>query len=166
MIDVIKLLGYAQFLRHQYLDTFETLSWEAFVKDRNASFNSLRNIYLHCTECVDFITRLIQSDSPLNVHHNRIHFEDYDNFEKLRGYLDRVESRFNSLLVLLTPRELGRKVPRMHGDESMSTSTVEDHLIHLFQEEIHHFGEFIALLWQIDVKPPHSGWVKYLTLAS
>ena len=163
MIDVIKLHGYAQFLRHQYLDIFRTLSWEDFVKDRGASFNSLRNIYLHAIECVDFITNLIQSDTPLNIHHTPIPFEEYNTIETIRNYLDQVESRFNSLLIQLTPRELERKVARMHGNESSSISTVENHLIHLFQEEIHHFGEFIALLWQMNVKPPHIGWVNYRT---
>lgn len=164
MINVIKLHGYAQFLRHQYLHTFETLSWKDFIKDRSASFNSLRNIYLHSIECVEFITRIIESDAPLNIRHTPISFEDYNTIETIRDYLDQVESRFNTLLTQLTPRELGRKVARMHGNESSSTSTVEDHLIHLFQEEIHHFGEFIALLWQMNVKPPHTGWVNYLTL--
>jgi uncharacterized damage-inducible protein DinB len=100
----------------------------------------------------------------MNIRHTPISFEEYNTIETIRDYLDQVESRFNTLLIQLTPRELGRKVARMHGNESSSTSTVEDHLIHLFQEEIHHFGEFIALLWQMNVKPPHTGWVNYFTL--
>jgi uncharacterized damage-inducible protein DinB len=164
MINVIRLHNYVQFLRHQYLDTFETLSWKEFVKDRSASFDSLRNIYLHSIECVDFITRLIQSDNPLSIRHAPIPYDEYTTIETIQKYLEQVESRFNSLLSQLTPSDMRRKVTRMHGNESSSTSTVEDHLIHLFQEEIHHFGEFIALLWQMNVKPPHIGWVNYLTL--
>lgn len=164
MINVVRLHKYAQFLRHQYLDTFETLPWEDFIKYRGASFDSLRNIYLHSIECVDFITRLIQSDNPLNIRHMSIPFEEYSTIESIRAYLEQVESRFRSLLIQLTPTEMGRKVARMHGNASSSMGTIEDHLIHLFQEECHHFGEFIALLWQMNVKPPHTGWVNYLML--
>ena len=39
--------------------------------------------------------------------------------------------------------------------------TAEDILIHLFEEEVHHRGELIALLWQMDIEPPLMGW-KYL----
>jgi hypothetical protein len=39
---------------------------------------------------------------------------------------------------------------------------VEDVLVHAALENIHHFGELIALLWQIDVEPPHMGWIGYL----
>jgi hypothetical protein len=39
---------------------------------------------------------------------------------------------------------------------------VEDVLTNAVLECIHHFGELIALLWQIDVQPPHLGWISYL----
>jgi uncharacterized damage-inducible protein DinB len=36
--------------------------------------------------------------------------------------------------------------------------TAEDVLIHVFEEEVHHRGELIALLWQMNVEPPPMGW--------
>jgi uncharacterized damage-inducible protein DinB len=39
--------------------------------------------------------------------------------------------------------------------------TAEDVLIHVFEEEVHHRGELIALLWQMEIEPPLMGW-KYL----
>jgi uncharacterized damage-inducible protein DinB len=36
--------------------------------------------------------------------------------------------------------------------------TAEDILIHLFEEEVHHRGELIALLWQMGVEPPLMSW--------
>jgi len=36
--------------------------------------------------------------------------------------------------------------------------TAEDILIHMFEEEVHHRGELIALLWQMGVEPPSMGW--------
>jgi uncharacterized damage-inducible protein DinB len=37
------------------------------------------------------------------------------------------------------------------------TVTVEDVLIHIFEEEVHHRGELIGLLWQNGVEPPVNG---------
>jgi uncharacterized damage-inducible protein DinB len=36
--------------------------------------------------------------------------------------------------------------------------TAEDVLIHVFEEEVHHRGELIALLWQMGTEPPLMGW--------
>jgi len=42
----------------------------------------------------------------------------------------------------------------------------EDTMIDIFQEETHHQGEFIALLWQMEIEPPHMGWGKYINMWS
>jgi uncharacterized damage-inducible protein DinB len=36
--------------------------------------------------------------------------------------------------------------------------TAEDALIHVFEEEVHHRREEIALLWQMGIEPPLMGW--------
>lgn len=36
--------------------------------------------------------------------------------------------------------------------------SAQDVLIHVFEEEVHHSGELIALLWQMNVGPPLMGW--------
>jgi uncharacterized damage-inducible protein DinB len=46
-------LEYSQFLRHKYLETLSKLPWEEVIKDRGASFPSLRDIYLHIIFVVD-----------------------------------------------------------------------------------------------------------------
>jgi hypothetical protein len=35
-------------------------------------------------------------------------------------------------------------------------------LIDFFEEETHYRGEFIAILWQMEIEPPHLGWGKYI----
>ena len=160
MIDVVKLMEYTQFLRRRYLVTMSELSWDEVIKDRGASFGSIRNIFLHCIACVDYIHRLFLGFQSFP----RINYDDYDRIEKIKVYLESVETDFNSYLSMLNPTEFSRKIERKRRDGSVIESTVEDNLIHLFQEEIHHLGEFIALLWQLDVNPPHLGWIQYLHL--
>ncbi len=158
-MNVIRLLEYSQFLRHSYLDTFSKLPWDEFVKNRGASFDSLRNIFLHCVDVLDFLTNhLIQGDTE----RIRVKFDAYDNFEKIREFVDRVESDANEYLSKVAPVELLMNIERKFSDGTVIQVTVEDMLIELFQEETHHRGEFIALLWQMGIEPPHLGWGRYL----
>ena len=76
--------------------------------------------------------------------------------------MERVESKFDVYLPTITIDELSRKIMRTHRSGATTTSTVEDYLVHFFQEEMHHRGEFIALLWQMGVTPPHVGWIQYV----
>jgi len=62
----------------------------------------------------------------------------------------------------VSPEELSKKVERKFKEGASVQVTVEDILIDFFQEETHHRGEFIALLWQMEIEPPHLGWSKYL----
>lgn len=161
MMEAVKLLGYSQYLRHRYLEALGKLPWEEVVKDRGASFNSLRNIYLHGVSVLDFyVNHVIQGDAT----YPRINNDDYDNIEKINKYLEQVESKANTYLSRVTAVELSRKIERKQRDGSTITVTVEDILIDLFQEETHHRGELIALLWQMDISPPHIGWIQYLGL--
>ena len=159
MMETIKLLEYNQYLRHKYLEALTKLPWEEVVEDRGASFNSLRNIYLHGVSVLDFyVNHVIQGDTTYPI----IDYDDYDNIDKINNYLKQVESKANAYLSRITPEELSRKIERKLRNGSIITVTVEDVLIDLFQEETHHRGELIALLWQRDVNPPHMGWTQYL----
>lgn len=158
-MDVIQLLGYSKFLRHRYLDTFTKLPWDEFVKGRGASFDSLRNIFLHVAELMD---RHVSSAILGNAELPRIHFDDYDNMDKVKAYLSEVESRVDPYLRKVTHEELSRKVLRTFFDGTKLWMTVEDVLIDLFQEETHHRGECIAVLWQLGIEPPHLWWGKYM----
>lgn len=158
-MKITKMMSYSQYLRHSYFDTLCKLSWEELVKDRGASFDSLRDIFLHCLEVLD---RYVNHRCREKAEPQRIKFDDYDNIEKIKEYFDRVESDANRYLEKVSPEELSKKVTRKFKDGTSVQVTVEDILFDFFQEETHHRGEFIALLWQMDIEPPHLGWSKYL----
>jgi len=158
MIDIVKLLDYTQYLRHRYLQTFRELSWDEVVEDRGASFGSIKNIFLHCVEVLSIFNQILLGNQSIT----RINVDEYDTIEKVSEYMEQIEPNFNSYLAKLTPEELSRKVERKRRDGTISIANVEDTLIHVFEEEIHHFGEFIALLWQMDVTPPHAAYTQYV----
>jgi uncharacterized damage-inducible protein DinB len=158
-MKTLQLLEYSQFLRHKYLETLSKLPWEEVVKDRGASFSSLRDIFLHIVFVVDaFINYILQG----NPNYPSVNYNEYDSIEKITKYLEQVESKANAYLSKVTPKELAKKIKRKQKDGSTILIPVEDLLLDLFQEETHHRGELIALLWQMDVAPPHMGFVQYL----
>jgi uncharacterized damage-inducible protein DinB len=158
-MNTLKLLEYSQFLRHKYLETLSKLLWEDLVKDRGASFPSLRDIYLHIVFVVDaYINYILQG----NPNYPSVNYNEYDSIEKVTKYLEQVESKTNVYLGKVTPEELAKKVERKQKDGSTILVPVEDLLLDFFQEETHHRGELIALLWQMDVAPPHMGFIQYL----
>jgi uncharacterized damage-inducible protein DinB len=142
-MKTLQLLEYSQFLRHKYLETLSKLPWEEVVKDRGASFPSLRDIYLHIVFIVDaYINYGLQG----NLNCPNVNYNEYDSIEKITKYLEDVESRANANLSKMTPEELEKN---------------EVVLLDFFQEETHHRGELLALLWQMDVEPPHMGFLQY-----
>jgi uncharacterized damage-inducible protein DinB len=158
-LKIVHLLEYNQYLRKSYFDIISTLSWVEVVKDRGASFNSIRNIFLHCVAVFDYANQLLREDG---AQFPQINYAAYDNVEKIRQYMEHVEEDFCEYLHHLTSHELTRQVTRRYRDGRIISSTVEDNLFHFILEETHHRGEFIALLWQLDIKPPHLGWIQYL----
>ncbi len=97
-----------------------------------------------------------------NPNYPSVNYNEYDSIAKITNYLEQVESKANAYLGKVTPKELARKVERKLRDGSTFLVTVEDVLLDFFQEETHHRGELIALLWQMDVAPPHKSFIQYL----
>jgi uncharacterized damage-inducible protein DinB len=61
-----------------------------------------------------------------------------------------------SYLETISPRVLLQKLT-VYGKGKPEEVTMEDILVHIFEEELHHRGELIAL-WQINVEPPVIGY--------
>jgi uncharacterized damage-inducible protein DinB len=114
-MKTLKLLEYSQFLRHRYLETLSKLPWEEVVKDRGASFPSLRDIYVHIVFVVDaYINYILQG----NPNYPGINYSGYDTIEKITKYLEQVESKANAYLSKVTPEELVGNIERKQKDGS------------------------------------------------
>jgi uncharacterized damage-inducible protein DinB len=72
--------------------------------------------------------------------------------------MEHVEGRMKAYIKALSPNDLEKKYVMEVTSEVSNEVTAEDILIHLFEEEVHHRGEFIALLWQMGIEPPPMGW--------
>jgi uncharacterized damage-inducible protein DinB len=154
------LLEYSQALRNKYLEQLAALPWAEVVKSRGASFDSMRNILLHTVDVED---RMINYVIPGRVKHWVSRSPDeFKDIDSIRKRAKDVESRTKKYLAKMAPADFERKVEVMRMGNPPVPVRIEDILIHVALENVHHFGELIALLWQIDVEPPHMGWIAYL----
>jgi uncharacterized damage-inducible protein DinB len=154
MVDVKELLEYNSTVRQRYFDTLCRLPWEEFTKNREASFHSLRNIFLHTMGAIDYWLDFLQQEKK----YARRDFEEYKTYEEVRAYMEHVEERMTRYLNSLPPKGLEKTYITEDDWKKTVTVTTEDVLLHVFEEEVHHRGELIALLWQINVEPPSMGW--------
>jgi uncharacterized damage-inducible protein DinB len=88
-------------------------------------------------------------------------FDDYGTVEDIRKYMEHVKARTRTYIASLTPKGLLKEYTVRNDLGEIVQVTAEDVLIHVFEEEVHHRGELICLLWQMGIEPPLMGW-KYL----
>ena len=154
MNTVTDLLKYNQEVRQRYFAAFTKLSWEEFTKNREASFHSIRNIFIHTLNAVDYWLSFLQKKDFAS--HKK--FDEYESFEEVKAFMEHVEKEMSNYLKSLPSKKLN-EIYTVKDDSGASVEvTAEDVLIHVFEEEVHHRGELIALLWQIGVEPPLMSW--------
>jgi uncharacterized damage-inducible protein DinB len=154
MADVKSLLDYNESVRHRYFESLSKLSWKEFTRDRGASFHSIRNIFVHTLGAIDYwLDFLLKEDLC-----SRRKFDEYRNFDDVKAYMKHVENRTRHYFDSLSTEGLHKTYTAKGDDGKPIEFTAEDVLIHVFEEEVHHRGELIALLWQMDVEPPPMGW--------
>jgi uncharacterized damage-inducible protein DinB len=154
MVHIEELLSYNEIVRHRYFESFTKLSWDDFTKNREASFNSIRNIFVHTLGAIDYWLDLLRKE---NLRSKR-KFDEYRNFDEVRTYMEHVEKRMHDYLHSLSSKGLNKTYTITGEDHKATKITAEDILIHVFEEEVHHRGELIALLWQMNIDPPPMEW--------
>jgi uncharacterized damage-inducible protein DinB len=159
-MDSRKLFEYSQVLRNRYLEQIAKLPWEEVVRSRGASFDSVRDIFLHTVDAEDrLINYVIPGRTKDWISRNP---DEFRNIDAVRKRAREVESKAKASVADMKPEELERKVETTRPGKPNTLVRVEDVLVHAALENIHHFGELIALLWQMDMEPPHMGWIGYL----
>jgi uncharacterized damage-inducible protein DinB len=154
MVEIGELLKYNERVRRKYFERFTEFTWEEFTKNREASFHSIRNIFIHTLNAVDYWLSFLKKEG----FKPRRKFGEYKTFEDVKKYMEHIEKRMDNYLQLLSPAKLTEILTATDDDGKPVEVTAEDVLIHVFEEEVHHRGEFIALLWQMGIEPPLMSW--------
>jgi uncharacterized damage-inducible protein DinB len=153
LVEVRQLLEYNEKVRHRYFEALAKLPWDEFVKNREASFHSLRNIFIHTLGAIDYWLDFLQKEKS-----SYKEFDEYQTFQDVRDRMEYIEKRMRDYLDSLPTAGLEKKYTVTNDANKTIKITAEDVLIHVFEEEVHHRGELIALLWQMGIEPPLMGW--------
>ena len=155
--DFMQFFAYNHKVRAGYIEMLsKTLTWDDLIKNRETAWLSIRDTLLHIIWAEN--TWINYSIRGLQDPRRPFPFNEYQNWESIIEYNSRAVAKVDQYLSDLEEPELGRKVWRVNNDGVRRTIAVRDVLIHVFTEELHHRGEIIAMLWQMDIQPPDMGW--------
>jgi uncharacterized damage-inducible protein DinB len=137
-LGILEQLAYAIRVRRRFLERMRGLPWEEVVKNREASFYSMKNIMLHMVDNEDWIINWVIQDK--STMHRRRKWEEYPSFESVEQHMNEVEETANGHLSALGPDELRRHVRLVLGNGESFDLSVEECLLQAFTEQMFHMG--------------------------
>jgi uncharacterized damage-inducible protein DinB len=155
-LEILEQLAYAVKVRRKFLEEMRNLPWEDIVKNREASFYSMKNIMLHMIDNEDWMVNWVIADK--SVEYRRRKWEDYSSFESVEWHLNEVEETAKERLSTLGPNEMNRRVRLVLQNGESFELSVEECLFQALTEQLYHMGELIALFWQQNIEPPKMQW--------
>jgi len=159
MMNVIDLFGYNWHSRREFLKSMASLPWEKVTENCGASFDCIRDIFVHSLQCEHFWIRLLSGKSVDEIF--RTPFTNFADVNAIQEYADEVEAEANEYLKTLTDEKLNSIFEFKGWDGKTKRHRVEDILMHTVEEEIHHRGELLCIYWQSDIQPPYISYMAY-----
>ena len=158
-MEIKDLICYNHVVRGLYIDSLTKLPWAEVIKNKGLSFDSMHNVFLHLTLVED---RWISYIIPGKIGEWRNpDFETFNDIESVKRYLQQVKTNTEVYLVELTAEELARQIILPWEDRPNMQITIEKGLTHLVLEDMIHYGELSATLWQMGLEAPYMGFWRY-----
>lgn len=158
-MDVKDLIRYNHEVRRLYFEAFSKLPWAVVVEPKGLSFDSIRNVFLHLTLVEDrWVNYIIPDCFSRWVDPN---FDSFKDTDLLKKYMQDVESRTVRYLEKLSLDELTREIVVPWGAKPGTRVRVEKVLTHMVLEDMIHYGELSAVLWQMDMQAPYKAFWRY-----
>jgi uncharacterized damage-inducible protein DinB len=153
------LIVYNHAVRGLYFDVLQKLPWSVVVEPKGLSFDSLRNVFLHLTLVEDrWVSYIIPDRFSEWVDPD---FEAFKNIDSVSEYMQRVQNNTQLYLAKLSIKELNRQILVPWGDKPYAKLRVEDILTHMVLEDMIHYGELSAALWQMGIEAPYKGFWRF-----
>jgi len=135
------------------------IPWETVTESSGASFDSIRDIFIHSIQAEQFWIRRLSGKSTEGMHGAQ--FTEYTDISSVQEFADKVEAETNEYLEKLTNQKLQSVFEYKGRDGKVNRNETEDILMHVIEEEIHHHGEILCIYWQHDVPPPYVSYTTY-----
>ncbi|MFZ1023275.1 MAG: DinB family protein [Thermoplasmata archaeon] len=152
--DTIKeLYRYNSLVRKKYIQAIWKLPPRQRYRSRGASYPTIVDIYMHVLDAYRWWF--------ISVYAKGKKFEEYPLGQRYTKSEAARETATVDRLLQKVIREVGprglSKILYWRGKRPFRIS-VRNMLLHMMEEELQHRGEMNALLWQIDIDPPVTGF--------
>jgi uncharacterized damage-inducible protein DinB len=158
-MDVKDLIRYNHIVRDLYFQSLSNLPWTEITQNRGLSFDSIRNVLLHLTMAEERWINYIIPDRFSEWQNPD--FNAYNDIDHLRRYIEQIKTNTNTYLSKLTPQELAREIKLPWKNQPDTKITIEKGLTHMVLEDMIHYGELSAALWQMGLEAPYMGFWRY-----
>jgi uncharacterized damage-inducible protein DinB len=159
-MDIKNLFGYNWYSRRKILKSMAEIPWEKIVESCGASFDCVRDIVVHSLQAEQFWIRRLSRKNVEGIFDTP--FSKFSNIDTIQEYADKVEVETNEYLKTLTDEKLHSVFEFKGWTGKTNWNKIEDILMHVIEEEIHHRGELLCIYWQNDIKPPYTSYMSYM----
>ena len=159
-MDIKLLFEYNWYCRRKFIDYWKKCSWDIIIEDFGASFGSMYNIFVHSLEAEQgWLNQL-----SIFTHGKNLTWRPHGvmDIETLEKYTKEVENENREYLGKLTRKDFDKIFVGDWVQWVQVPVRIEDILMHVVEEEIHHRGELLCLMWQNDMEPPLKMWFDWL----
>jgi uncharacterized damage-inducible protein DinB len=144
-------------VRRRFAEKLGQLPWEDVVKNREASFYSMKNVLLHLIDNEDWIVNYAIFERT--GEYSRKKSEEYTDMQMILDHLSDVEKKAIDFFSSVSEASLKKPISfELFSSGKRFDLTVEECLVQSFTEQLYHLGEIICLLWQEDIEPPPMQW--------
>ena len=156
MFSVNELYEYSSKVRRRFLESLTAMPWEEVTRNREASFQSMKNVFLHMIEVEDWMMSWVIPGREEPYRWDK--FDDYRTPADIAAFLDSVELNTRHYLENSDEKELTKRLTlSLRSGDSFQLSA-EECVLQSITEQLYHVGELIALFWQQEVRPPRMQW--------
>jgi uncharacterized damage-inducible protein DinB len=157
-LNIKDLFGYNWYSRRRLLKSMGEIPWETVVESVGASFDSIRDIFIHSLQAEQLWTKRLSGKNTEGIFSP---FTKYTDIKSIQEFADKVEAETNEYLEKLTDQKLQSVLEYRGRDGNLNRNETEDILMHVIEEEIHHRGEILCIYWQHDIQPPYISYTAY-----
>ncbi|MFY9717027.1 MAG: DinB family protein [Thermoplasmata archaeon] len=161
--DFERISAYHSWSRGKYLDLYDRLPWKVITRNREASFGSIRNVHLHILAVyAGWLVWMFhrRSLAPVLKRLDPKNFQQVTSVAKLREFDRTIDRHMIAVSRTVSSAKLGRKL-WFTSEGKRSAFTGEEGLWHMIEEDYLHRGEIICMLWQDDIEPPNTSYMRW-----
>jgi uncharacterized damage-inducible protein DinB len=159
LLDYKEMCDYYKSQRARLIQVLEKMSNEEFVKTRDLSFPSIKDVLAHTVMVEDNYLHYTAAGVSTGT---SVKLDDFKNLQDIKNYMAEVDSKTEKLFAGMTEQGLRKEVTRTGRDGKVNVYSVEQILYNVPIEVISHYGEIFGELWKMDINPSFYSYLAFV----